>query len=225
MTTNARSPEDTHRTFLPAASYDWLLPLYDPFSKLLGSDRARQKLVDGAALAPGQRILDVGCGTGTLLVFIKETHPAVAVAGADPDPKALARARHKAERARLDVQLDQAFGDALPYADASFDRVLSSLMFHHLEVNEKAKTLREVRRVLRPGGSFHLLDFGGAESAHGGWLTRFFHSSHQLRDNSEERIIALMREAGLVEPSVVDHGAMLFGQLSYSYYRAAAPSA
>jgi ubiquinone/menaquinone biosynthesis C-methylase UbiE len=82
------------------------------------------------------------------------------VVGLDPDPKALAIAKRKAQRAGLAIQLDQGFSDGLPYPDASFDRVFSSLMFHHLKAEEKAATLREVRRVLRPGGSLHLLDFG-----------------------------------------------------------------
>jgi len=64
-------------------------------------------------------------------------------------------------RAEVLVQLDQGFGDELPYPDASFDLVLSSLMFHHVPTDEKGKTLRAVRRVLKLGGEFHMLDFEG----------------------------------------------------------------
>ena len=83
---------ESSRTYLPAAGRDWRLPLYDPFVKLLGGDAARRVLLDQAGLRPGQRVLDVGCGTGTLATLIKQLHPEVEVVGLDPDPKALARA-------------------------------------------------------------------------------------------------------------------------------------
>ena len=123
---------ESTRPYLPAAGYDWSLPLYDPIVKLLGGDRARIVLLDHAALQPGYRVLDIGCGTGTLATLIKRLHPDVEVVGIDPDPKALARARRKAANAAVSIRFDQGFGDALPYAEASFDRVFSSFMFHNL---------------------------------------------------------------------------------------------
>jgi len=144
---------ESTRTYLPAAGYDWSLPLYDPIVKLLGGDKARMVLLGQAALRPDYRVLDIGCGTGTLATLIKRFHPDVEVVGIDPDPKALARARRKSANAAVSIQFDQGFGDALPYADASFDRVLSSFMFHHLPPDEKGKTLRAVRRALKPGGT------------------------------------------------------------------------
>src|SRR5437762_6488263 len=91
------------RTYLPAAGHDWSLPLYDPIVKLLGGDAARKALLEQAALRPGQRVLDVGCGTGTLATLIKQLYPDVEVVGPDPDPKALARARRKAARAGVSI--------------------------------------------------------------------------------------------------------------------------
>jgi ubiquinone/menaquinone biosynthesis C-methylase UbiE len=212
--------EESRRTYIPAAGHDWALPLYDPFVKLFGGDRARKALLDQAAIRPGHRVLDIGCGTGALVTLIKRLHSDVDVVGLDPDPKALARARRKAERAAVTIQLDQGFSDELPYPDASFDRVFSSFMLHHLQAGEKEKTLREVRRVLIPGGSLHLLDFGGPESGQNGFLSRLFHSSHTLKDNSDSRIIALMSQAGLANPKVVGRRAMLFGMIAY--YQASA---
>jgi ubiquinone/menaquinone biosynthesis C-methylase UbiE len=136
---------ESSRTYLPAAGHDWLLPLYDPFVKLLGGDAVRRALLNQAALQPGHRVLDVGCGTGTLAMMIKRLHLDVEVVGFGPDPKALARARHKAARAALSPRFDQGFADELPYPEASFDRVLSSFMFHHLPPDEKGSMLRAVR--------------------------------------------------------------------------------
>src|SRR5207244_373681 len=130
----------SQRTYLPAAGQDRFLPLYDLMTKLMGADQARRALVDRAQIRSGHRILDVGCGTGSLLIQLKRLYPETEVVGLDPDPKALARARRKAGRAAVSIQLDQGFGDELPYRDASFDRVFSSLMFHHLSADEKGKT-------------------------------------------------------------------------------------
>ena len=221
MATKSGSIGESPRTYLPAAGHDWFLPLYDPFVKLMGGDAARKPLLDQAALRPGHRVLDIGCGTGSLAVLIKRVHPDVDIVGLDPDPKALARARRKAERASLAIQFDRGFADALPYPEASFDRVFSSLMFHHLEENEKKETLREVRRVLRPGGSFHMLDLGGASGGHG-FLARWLHSSHRLSDNSEDRILTLMTEAELGDPRTVRRGAMLL--LPIAYFQASVPA-
>jgi ubiquinone/menaquinone biosynthesis C-methylase UbiE len=207
--------EESRRTYIPAAGHDWALPLYDPIVTLLGGARARMALLDQASIQTGHRILDIGCGTGALVTMIKRLHPDVDVVGLDPDPKALTRARRKAERIAVPIQFDQGFSDELPYPDVSFDRVFSSFMLHHLQAGEKERTLREVRRVLKPGGSLHLLDFGGPESRQNGFLTRLFHSSHSLKDNSDSRIIALMSQAGLANPKVVRHGDMLFGKIAY----------
>jgi SAM-dependent methyltransferase len=210
---------NAHRTYLPAAGRDWLLPLYDVMTKLMGADRARAVLVEQAQVRPGQRVLDLGCGTGSMTILLKRRYPEVDAVGLDPDPKALAQASRKAARAAVAIRLDRGFGDELPYPEASFDRVLSSLMFHHIPTDEKGKTLRAVRRVLKPGGEFHMLDFEGQEnSPH--FLARLLHSSQRLKDNSESRVLGLMTEAGFAHPIKVGRRAMPFGHIAY--YRATA---
>ena len=211
---------DSRKTYLPAAGHDWLLPLYDSFVKLLGGEAARKTLLDQATMQPSFRLLDIGCGTGTLAILIKRLHPGVDVVGLDPDPKALARAKRKAERVGISIRLDQGFADELPYENASFDRVFSTLMFHHVPVDKKEKALSEVRRVLTPGGHFHMLDFAGSEATSYGPLARLFHSSNHLKDNSEQRILGLMNRVGFVSCEKVMEGAMLFGSLRTKYYRA-----
>jgi ubiquinone/menaquinone biosynthesis C-methylase UbiE len=213
---------ESSRTYLPAAGFDWSLPLYDPIVKLLGGDKARMVLLDHAALQPGYRVLDIGCGTGTLATMIKRFHPDVEVVGIDPDPQALARARRKAAKAAVSIQFDEGFGDDLPYAAASFDSVFSSFMFHHLPSDEKGKTLRAVRCVLKPGGGFHMLDFEGPESGSNGVLAHFLHSRKRLKENSESGILSLMRQAGFADPRKVERRKMLFG--SIAYFRAVARS-
>ena len=207
------------RNYLPAAGHDWALPLYDPLVKLIGAETAKRALVDQASLHGRQRVLDVGCGTGTLATLIKVTHPESEVTGLDPDPKALARGRQKAERAGASVRFDGGHADELPYPDASFDRIFSSFMFHHLPSDRRQRTLQELRRVLAPGGSLHLLDFERARQSDG-FLARWLHSSHRLDDNSEGRILAKMRNAGFVGSGKVLSGTLFFGLLHLGYYRA-----
>ena len=205
------------RRYLPGMGRGWLLPLYDPFTRLIGVESAHRKLAEQADLQPAQQVLEIGCGTGNLALLVKRTRPQLEVVGLDPDPKALARAGRKARRAQLELELDRGFADQLPYPDSSFDRVLSSLMFHHLDADLRVPSLREALRVLRPGGSLHLMDFGG-DSHHLHGLARFARRSHTLQDNWDDRIPTLMREAGFSEPTETGHHTKHIGRLTY--YRA-----
>jgi ubiquinone/menaquinone biosynthesis C-methylase UbiE len=196
------------RTYIPAATYDWLLPLYDVFGRLFGSEAAHRQLVDQVDVEPAQHVLDIGCGTGNLTLLVKRLHPKAEVVGLDPDPKALARARRKAEERGSAVRFDRGFADELPYAEASFDRVFSAFMLHHLALDVKEKTFREGRRVLRSGGAFYALDFAGTS----GIIAHLFHHAH-LGD--QHRIPALMREAGFAEVTELAPRDTILGRVSY----------
>ena len=153
----------TQRAFVPAAGHDHWLRFYDPLTRLLGAPAALRKLVDLADLRAAQRVLDIGCGTGTLAIMVKQRFPQVHITALDPDQGALDRARRKAERARVDIDFVRGFADSLPCPNASFDRVLSSFMLHHLTHDEQQATLADVFRALKAGGSLHILDFAGHE--------------------------------------------------------------
>jgi ubiquinone/menaquinone biosynthesis C-methylase UbiE len=209
---------ETQRSYVPAAGRHIFLPFYDSLTRLIGADKARRSLLEQAELRAGQRALDVGCGTGSLLVQLKRREPRVDAVGIDPDPNALARARRKAERARVSIRLDQGFADSLPYADASFDRVLSSLMFHHLPRREKNGALSEIRRVLGPNGRLELMDFAGHAHADEGRLHRWLHAHPRLEDNAESDVLALLTEASFGDARVVGRARMLLGNVLF--YRA-----
>jgi ubiquinone/menaquinone biosynthesis C-methylase UbiE len=195
--------------YLPAAGRDAFLPFYDFITAALGTSRAREALLAQATVTPGQQILDIGCGTGTFALQLLHQIPAADFTGIDPDPKALARARHKAAKARLSPRFDQGYADKLPYDAASFDHVFSSLMFHHLHNEGKQAALAEVRRVLKPGGAFHLMDFTG-QILHG-------------HTESEANLLDRMKSAGLANPRVVAHRKMLLGLATISYFESSAP--
>jgi ubiquinone/menaquinone biosynthesis C-methylase UbiE len=150
--------------YLPATGHDLLLPGYDLLTRLLGMRPAYDTLVAQAELFDGSRVLEIGCGTGNLMPKVKQAQPGARLTGIDPDPRALARARRKARRAS-GVSFDQGYAQELPYADGSFDRVLSSMMLHHLDDDVKAAAVAEAFRVLRPGGSMHVVDIIGHHGA------------------------------------------------------------
>lgn len=143
--------------YLPATGNDLLLPAYDLIARVFGMSPGYDMLAGQAELFDGARILEIGCGTGNLTTRIMRVQPDAHVTATDPDLRALARARRKARRYN-DVRFEQVYAQQLPYADASFDRVLSSMMLHHVDSEVKAAALGEARRVLLPGGSMHIVD-------------------------------------------------------------------
>lgn len=146
--------------YIPALNFDWLTLLYDPLVKwLMPESKFKSHLVNRASIQAGQRVLDVGCGTATLTLLVKRTHPGAEVFGLDGDAKILGIARRKAAKAGVEITLKEGLAFRMPYADGSFDHVLSSLMFHHLTTENKRLALAEAFRVLRPRGELHLADF------------------------------------------------------------------
>jgi ubiquinone/menaquinone biosynthesis C-methylase UbiE len=225
MAQHTASPPSQHHhhehKYLPAMGHDRLLPLYDPLIRLVGIPAARRALIDQLDLRPGDRILDVGCGTGDLALALGRLRRDTVLSALDPDPRALARAARKLARHGVSVQLDQGVAEQLPYPDASFDHALSTFMFHHLEPDGRVAMLHEVRRVLRPGGSLGLVDFGGAAEHADGVMARLAHRNPRIRDNFGGRISELLREAGLAEP--VETVRRLAFVVPYTIYRATNP--
>jgi ubiquinone/menaquinone biosynthesis C-methylase UbiE len=214
-------PSAPAHDYLPAAGRDAFLRCYDPLTALLGAARLHGTLIDQAGLGTGQRVLEIGCGTGNLAIRARRTHPDVEVVGCDPDPLALARAQRKA-RGLAGIRFERAYAQKLPYPDGRFDRVLSSLMLHHLDHDTKVAAAAEIRRVLRPGGSLHLVDFvGQTHGVHGFLASRVFRSGH-VTDNHDSGIPRLFTAAGLECDEVAVRRAGVLG--SAGYYRATRPA-
>lgn len=200
------------RSYLPAAGHDFFLPAYDPIMRLLRFSRDLERLIAQAALQPGYSVLDVGCGTGTLAVLIRRRHPDINVTAVDPDAKALAIAMRKAAGANVSIRFERAFGDDLPFESASFDRVFSTMMFHHVRPDEKPRVLGEIRRVLRPGGRLELVDFTGGRPPN--MLARMIHGSGSAVAG-DDRLVRRMREAGFADARRAGERATILGAVGF----------
>lgn len=139
---------------------NWLAPVYDWYCPKIGLGRRfREETLKHAALRPGQRVLEVGCGTGVLSRLAADAvGPPGAAFGIDPAQRMIAVARRNALQAGSRAEFKLAAIESLPFPDGSFDVVFSSLMLHHLPGDVKRDGLREVFRVLKPGGRLVVVD-------------------------------------------------------------------
>lgn len=150
----------THE-YVPGGGVHWLTPLYDPLVAVTCRDGVvKRRLVEAAGLRSGLRVLDLGCGTGTLALHAKNACPGIEVCGVDADPRMLGSARIKAKRHGREIAFFHGFAQSLPFADGAFDRVVTSLFFHHLSPDAKVAAIREAGRVLARSGELHVADWG-----------------------------------------------------------------
>jgi ubiquinone/menaquinone biosynthesis C-methylase UbiE len=182
--------------YIPALSWKVLTPFYDTFFRLtMREELFKRRLIEQAQIRSGQRVLDLGCGTGTLTIMVKQAHPNSEVSGLDGDPQILEIARHKAAQAGSPITFDEGMAFQLPYPNASFDRVLSSMVFHHLTTQDKEKSLAEIYRVLKPDGELHLVDFGVPHGFYAKIISSLMRRFERLDDNINGRIPEMLAKA------------------------------
>lgn len=143
--------------YLPAAGHDALLPGYDLLTRVLGMNPVYDALVSQAGLSGGQRVIEIGCGTGNLTVRAKRACPGSEMVATDPDPRALQRAERKT-KGMAGLRFERAYAQELPFGDGEFDLALSSMMLHHLDEATQVAALGELFRVLKPGARAHIVD-------------------------------------------------------------------
>lgn len=179
--------------------------------------RMRRRLLDLSRIRPGESVLDVGCGTGTLAILAKEAvGRSGTVCGVDPSLEMLTRARSKAAKAGAEIRFENAAAQALPFEDSSFDVALSTIMLHHLGRAARRGLAAELRRVIRPGGRVLLVEFSRPAAKHRGMAVHFRHK-HGHVELAE--IVGLLESAGFQS---IESGAVGFKNMHFTLARAAA---
>ncbi len=188
-----------------AAGYDLLIWLVT-----LGRERSfRKRLLEPAHLRPGESVLDVGCGTGSLAIAAKRRVGVTgSVYGIDASAPMIARARNKAKRAGAEIVFENGVAESLPFPDARFDAVLNTVMLHHLPRKVRQQCVREMRRVLKPGGRLLAVEFGGA-APHGKGPIAHLHRHGQIKPRE---LADLVSDAGL---TIVDSGSLGIWDLQF----------
>lgn len=187
------------------AAYDLMLRLFWGS----GERTYREQVLRLAGVGPGDRLLDIGCGTGTLAVMAKRlVGPTGRVAGIDASAEMIARARSKAGKNRLDISLAQSSADSLPFPAASFDAVLATTVLHCLPRAALASCFAEMRRVAVPRGRLLCVDFGSSGEPRHGLM------SHMRRHREFDiySVVPAIEQAGFTNIQAAPLG---FGDLHY----------
>jgi ubiquinone/menaquinone biosynthesis C-methylase UbiE len=199
--------------YIPALSFRWLTPLYDPLLKwVMREETFKRKLVQQANIQPRMQVLDLGCGTGTLTLILKRAHPEAHIIGMDGDPEVLGIAREKSRG--VDIQWDKGIASSLPYPVSTFDRVVTSLVIHHLVTDDKRISFQEIFRVLKPGGEFFVLDFGAPHSSITRFMTNYMRRLEETADNFDGLLPRFVAEAGFGSVKEAENFVTVFGPLS-----------
>jgi protein-S-isoprenylcysteine O-methyltransferase Ste14/SAM-dependent methyltransferase len=204
--------------YVPALRLHVLTPLYDVAARLTGERRLKRRLLERAGIGPDTDVLDLGCGTGTLAVMAAARVPTARIVGLDVDPAILAIARRKVGRAGVRVALVEGSATEPPFPPASFDRVLTTLVLHHLTTPRKRAALAAARRVLRAGGELHVADFGRPHTALmrlAAAAFRWFDGDEATGANLRGELPALVREAGFVAVEESERWRTPFGTLTF----------
>jgi SAM-dependent methyltransferase len=229
-----RTAEERERPFLPGMGRSWLLPFYDVCTRFAGVRVLHERAVEIASIRPGQAVVDVGCGTGSLALAVLAACEDARVIGLDPDAASLRRAARKARRRGLSLTLWQGYADRIPADDASLDRVVSALALHHLDDAGRVGFAFEAFRALRPGGTVTIVDFGGpAPTVDDSGVAPHDHGpAHALRHvrslipslrsqpssldrNLGNAVVGLLTDAGFVDAREVHHVDHRFGRVAF----------
>ena len=201
--------------YIPALRYNWLTRFYDSLLSIsFPEKKIKSTLIYQLELNGNETILDLGTGTATLSIMIKQRYPAVQITGVDVDKKILAIAKKKISELKLEIDLVEYDGSLLPFQEASWDKIISSLVFHHIPSENKKLVLKEIYRCLKPEAELHIADFGKAATFYTKLAFGIFRRAdgeENTRVNSKGLLPAFIYEAGFENLEETKHFNTAFG--------------
>lgn len=207
------------KEYTPALGYDWLSIWYDLAIKLTMPERKfRNLLVDHLIPVNGEHILEFGFGTGANLLIAANKSPNSHFTGLDIDPKIREIANHKLTKNGLSIPLKLYDGTTFPFESNSFDKVVSCLVFHHLDKEAKLRSLKEIHRVLKPGGKLIIGDWGQAKSRMmrtAFYLVQVLDGFKTTNENVNGLLPEYIEQSGFYEVAEIDFVNTKIGSLCY----------
>uniref|UniRef100_UPI00404B928F class I SAM-dependent methyltransferase n=1 Tax=Gelidibacter sp. TaxID=2018083 RepID=UPI00404B928F len=208
------------KQFIPALGYNWLTSFYDATIKLtMPEKKFRSKLINYLNPQESEQILEFGFGTGQNLIIANNQNNNAHYVGLDIDPKVKYIAEEKFKKIGLKIKLDLYDGNHFPYADNTFDKVFSSLVFHQLDKSSKKSCLAEINRVLKPDGEIIIGDWGKAKSTFMRftfYIVQVLDGFKATSDNVNGLMPEYMKKSGFKNVSEIDYINTKIG--SYCYY-------
>jgi ubiquinone/menaquinone biosynthesis C-methylase UbiE len=196
-----------HQKYIPALRFNWLTDIYDwLIATFMPEKKFKSSILQNATIKDGFDVLDFGIGTATLSIMAYKSAPNVNYTGLDIDDKILKLAKSKIEKTGAAIQLIKYSGGKLPFPDNSFDRVISSLVIHHLTTEQKTEVFAEFKRVLKPGGEVHIADWGKASNM---LMRLLFHLVQLLdgytttNDNIQGKLPFIIRKGGFTDVDIL----------------------
>ncbi len=197
---------------------------YDSLMKkmTLGRERAlREMTVNLAQVKPGDCVLEVGCGTGTLALTAKrQAGPSGKVYGIDIIPGMIELSQQKAAQANLDVTFQLASVDDIPFPANQFDVVMGSFMIFHMSDMVRSKAIPEIYRVLKPRGRLLVLDSAAPTKPLARAIAQALFGKELPRDLRE--LVPLMETSGFSDIEVARAGFRVLGLSLLGFVRASA---
>ncbi|HEX3045655.1 MAG TPA: class I SAM-dependent methyltransferase [Bacillota bacterium] len=201
--------------YIPALKFGFLTALFDPFLRIFIPEiKFKEAVIKQAEIKSIARVLDFGCGTGTMVILMKSKYPDTLITGIDIDRDILKIAANKVADRGLKIKLDHYQGSSLPYPDHYFDRVVSSLVFHHLTSDQKLAVLKEIRRVLKPGGTLHIGDLGKPRNFLMKAIAQFLKRFEPIEDNIQGLLPEFMEKSGFEAVTETQYFNTALGTLS-----------
>jgi len=200
--------------YIPALRYNWLTKFYDSLLSItFPENKIKQALIKQCSLSGSESVLDFGVGTATLSIMIKQQFPSISIIGIDVDSKILEIAKNKVNEKIKLLQYDGAY---IPLPNKGIDKIVSSLVFHHIPTEDKKIVLKELYRLLKPGGELHIADFGKANSFYAKIAFAIFRrmdGEENTRVNSRGLLSEFIKSAGFTNVKETKYFNTLFGTI------------